>query len=690
MARSIKSLPIGATLIVPGAKYHKSPTEIVLRKIADSHYGMGDSTLITDRIETLKSFDSAEPTNPNSGRRSNGNNQYQPSNVRVWLNSRGQGWYKGEHQYDAPPTKENVWNGHNPYDKEEGFLSSFPQEFVGMILTTSRQVLKPNDDGGGTISVQDKVFLLSRTEVGLGDENSGQPEGKPIPYFNSNDRRKAQPTAYAVEQSTYTNANLSESKAWYWWLSSPSAIYANSARHVYTDGTIHNDRAYIGNNGVRPALNLPSSVLVSDTPNSDGHYEVILNAAPTITSPQPENIGDKNTPFSINYTVTDGDNDKVKVVEKLNNTTLRTIDSITLGQQQTITLTWEQWQSLPSDRVSTIEISANDGQETTVKRFTFTKRNNRPTITLNVKDNETYYEGSTLNISGTAEDKDIGDAVIVNYKIADSRERVIATVVSDAKPFDYGKVLTFTKSRFYDGNTAVTDTLVEGQTYTLEVWAQDNKNVLSPVQTRKFKVVPNRAPLIEVTKTPTLEGGSLTQDLTIEGKVNDPDGDDVRLTYRLNGGKETPINVSDDTFHIDFKLGSLRVGRNTFLIIARDEYDAMTTREVEVTINAVESDVAHIKSKLYYKVDTAGVETDGILMWLRRPLGDDTDYKASLSIGDPASAESYKPMNKTTSIVQGHNRDEFTGTSTKGSDVRIKLEFDGSEAPVEMIQGVIK
>jgi len=674
-------LPIGAIVQHSDAKYLGKPIqwEVVAKK--HTGYPTNSITLQTKQIITAKAMDAQEPKSCNSDRRSHGNNNTTVANLMQWLNSAVSNWYKAQHGADQAPDSKSVVS-YNPYASEAGFLTNFPKQFVDAILPTTLTTVIPNTDGGGVTTEVRKVFLPSRTEVGLGDERSGSPEGSKWERYTDNASRKKTDTPESKQQ-----AESGGTADGYWWLRTPYSSSAYYVRYVYSDGTLLNYGARDGDRGVAPALNLSSTLSVSKVGDV---YELEFNQPPKIESTQPENIGDKNTPFSIDYTVTDGDNDKVKVIEKLNNTTLRTIDSITLGQQQTITLTWEQWQSLPSDRVSTIEISANDGQETTVKRFTFTKRNNRPTITLNVKDNETYYEGSTLNISGTAEDKDVGDAVIVNYKIADSRERVIATVVSDAKPFDYGKVLTFTKSRFYDGNTAVTDTLVEGQTYTLEVWAQDNKNVLSPVQTRKFKVVPNRAPLIEVTKTPALEGGSLTQDLTIEGKVNDPDGDDVRLTYRLNGGKETPINVSDDTFLIDFKLGSLRVGRNTFLIIARDEYDAMTTREVEVTINAVKSDVTHIKSKLYYKVDTAGVETDGILMWLRRPLGDDTDYKASLSIGDPASAESYEPMNKTTSIVQGHNRDEFTGTSTKGSDVRIKLEFEGSEAPVEMIQGVIK
>jgi len=43
---------------------------------------------------------------------------------------------------------------------------------------------------------------------------------------------------------------------------------------VYSDGTLNNNNVYNGNYGVRPALNLKSGILVSDTTDSDGCYTV--------------------------------------------------------------------------------------------------------------------------------------------------------------------------------------------------------------------------------------------------------------------------------------------------------------------------------------------------------------------------------------------------------------------------------
>lgn len=57
----------------------------------------------------------------------------------------------------------------------------------------------------------------------------------------------------------------------WWWLataySTESNGYASLARSVYSDGSLHYSRAYIGYNGVRPAFYLKSSILESLSPS---------------------------------------------------------------------------------------------------------------------------------------------------------------------------------------------------------------------------------------------------------------------------------------------------------------------------------------------------------------------------------------------------------------------------------------
>lgn len=57
----------------------------------------------------------------------------------------------------------------------------------------------------------------------------------------------------------------------WWWLataySTESNGYASSARYVNSDGSLSNDNAYNGHNGVRPAFYLKSSILESLSPS---------------------------------------------------------------------------------------------------------------------------------------------------------------------------------------------------------------------------------------------------------------------------------------------------------------------------------------------------------------------------------------------------------------------------------------
>ena len=75
----------------------------------------------------------------------------------------------------------------------------------------------------------------------------------------------------------------------WWWTATPDSPINSFVRYVYSDGSLYNNNAYYGNYGVRPLCNLKSSILVSDSPNSDGNYTVIYNSAPSappsITAP---------------------------------------------------------------------------------------------------------------------------------------------------------------------------------------------------------------------------------------------------------------------------------------------------------------------------------------------------------------------------------------------------------------------
>lgn len=242
-------------------------------------YPANSVTLVAERIIKICCFDAME-RGGNSDRQNWGNNRYSLANIRQWLNKSGTGWYQAQHSYDRAPSNAYVWSNYNEYDTQAGFLTGFSAEMLAALLTTTLTVAKPSVDGSGSETVQDKVFLLSIAEVGLGSEN-GISEGSKLAMFSDNNSRRAIPTVQAVNNSEYQTSSLSASQYWWWWLRSPSSSNAVSVRCVNSDGSLSDSSACLGLRGVRPALNLSSDILVSNTPDSEGYYTIVWNNAPT-------------------------------------------------------------------------------------------------------------------------------------------------------------------------------------------------------------------------------------------------------------------------------------------------------------------------------------------------------------------------------------------------------------------------
>ena len=235
---------------------------------------------MTNQIIKLLCFDAKESANSNSDRRSYGNNRYIYSNLRQWLNSAAAAgaWYTAQHSADASPTSGNVWNGYNAYDGLAGFLNAFTADERAALLDTTITVGKSSTDGGGTETCTDKIFPLSCTEVGLSGDHTC---GSKLAIFSDNSSRIATVSASAAANSNY---DVDANQAWYYWLRDAYAGSAYGARCVGSDGTLDGLGAYNGYYGLRPACNLSSDLLVSDTTDSDGCYTVIYNQAPTAPS----------------------------------------------------------------------------------------------------------------------------------------------------------------------------------------------------------------------------------------------------------------------------------------------------------------------------------------------------------------------------------------------------------------------
>lgn len=276
MPKVISSLPVGSRVVDPSSAFNGKP--IVWKLIAKNHPGYPDSsaTLLSDRILSLKSLDAREPNNPNPLVSTSGSNRYSESSLRHWLNGVDSQWYQSQNDYDEPPISAYVENGKNSYAVQPGFVSNLSARMRSALKVTPLTVARNTvTEGGGSDELHDKVFLLSKTEVGLVDEN-GVAEGTPFDGFSSSAHRAARPTAEAIINSEFYTESLSSLAPWPYWLRSPvsDTPHLMNAAGMSGIGVV----SFASHMGVRPAINIGSDAYVQDEPNEQGEYVLIFTA----------------------------------------------------------------------------------------------------------------------------------------------------------------------------------------------------------------------------------------------------------------------------------------------------------------------------------------------------------------------------------------------------------------------------
>lgn len=144
-----------------------------------------------------------------------GTNLYIESGIRHFLNDNSDSYvWAAQGLYDMPST----------YGAGGGFLKRLDADFASVIGPVVKKVARATADGGGQDTFEDKVWLLSRVEMGYGTE--GVTTGEQV-YERWNGATNAE------------RIKLLSGSPWFWWLRPPYVSYQYLARLVNTDGTLN-------------------------------------------------------------------------------------------------------------------------------------------------------------------------------------------------------------------------------------------------------------------------------------------------------------------------------------------------------------------------------------------------------------------------------------------------------------------
>lgn len=135
----------------------------------------------------------------------------------------------------------------------------------------------------------------------------------------------------------------------------------------------------------------------------------LLEAAntPPVISGRDEYLGDKNSEFSISYTIDDKNSeDELKITESLNGSVINTIINPQRNKIYTINVNGSLFSNLLNNVTNTIEVKVSDGKATVYRRWTFIKTNTPPVITVT--------SGQNTNLGDLAEKPST-----ITYKITD-------------------------------------------------------------------------------------------------------------------------------------------------------------------------------------------------------------------------------------------------------------------------------
>ena len=407
-----------------------------------------------------------------------------------------------------------VWAANNVNKLESSDIQTYLNgtwinRYDAAIRAAIKQVKIPyrkNGGSGGTTQngangLSCKIFLLSGPEVNYVHTYIDTGEGAVLAYFKNCVTNNADPKRVAYLNGSATG----------WWLRSPHTDYTYRVWHVYSDGGCGTPRAD-GTYGVRPALILPSSLLVSD----DG--SVSTNTAPTTPSSisVPGSIQGGST-ITVSWGAsTDAESNLEGYILERSTDGGKSWSQVYQGNSRSTTNTVAFGTASVMYRVKAYD---SDGLASGYKTSSAVTviNNNAPTTPNGITVPNTVLGGAALTITwGAATDQ---DGNLSGYSL----ERQV----------DGGSW-----SVVYTGNTmSYTDTITKGWAkVAYRVRAYDSNNAYSAYVTSPDRTVNNNtAPAIVCASPSGTDLGTKDAGFMVSYSVSDADADVVTVTEAIDG-----------------------------------------------------------------------------------------------------------------------------------------------------------
>ena len=218
----------------------------------------------------------------------------------------------------------------------------------------------------GSETYESSFFPISAAEVGVSSFSDGSALSSAAISRISNIRNRYGSgiwTRSPYMRITYTDESHFPTS--YYYASSSYISSASGSSLSTSEGTYGSSCGYL------PCFTLPETLYIDK-----GGFPTV-NQPPEITSDVGESgaaLGEKDEPFTLSYTVTDGDGDPMRIVEKVNGVELAVRENVISGTELTVQCLSEKalFQQILNGE-NTLVLEVDDGKTTTEWTATFTK-----------------------------------------------------------------------------------------------------------------------------------------------------------------------------------------------------------------------------------------------------------------------------------------------------------------------------